>query len=306
MFQDNFLSLRGQPTRTRPKYKPIVQIGDTPFNKLFSYPDLVNQKLGSQVVYTVENQIKNNSQLKDAETQLLRQKDLWVREFNSADVIFKDLPSILSGKVNNLENLFTELLDKLGVDGFKSILGKAIQSTAASLDPEDFIKSAQKALIENIDTKQLENLYKALPSQIQTMIKESLGEVTDLPLPWEMFGIGSRIETPKSSEQQFENKRKEIFTTVLAPLSASVNTFEEIEELVYPSECSGTFRPPGDSYEYSWEDENTLVWFKSGKTGQIDIDAISETHGVFKCRPYRELVKKPTITTQLTEGDPDA
>ena len=281
--------------------KADIAIGGTNFDKLLSFPELITEDLGSKVIYTIDDQIKNNLQLKEAQTQLMRQQDLWLRHFNAADQLFKDLPSILDGKVNNLEDLFTQLLDKMGVEGFQSLVGKAIQSVAGSLKPEEFAKSALKSLINNADVKQLEDLFKTLPTRFQTIVKSALAEITDVPLPWEMFGIGSRMETPTSPQAQFQNTRKQIFKTLGAPLTGSVAAYEEVEELIYPPECTGFFRAD-DSYEYSWEDENTLIWKRDGKTGQANLDNISVGHGVWKCRPSKELIKKP-ISPLKEEND---
>tara|TARA_R110002020_G_scaffold93387_2_gene225316 strand:- start:62 stop:1816 length:1755 start_codon:yes stop_codon:yes gene_type:complete len=291
--------------------KPIIAIGTQVFGQVLNYPQLVSQQLGSQICYSLEDRRKVDLKLDSPAEQLQRQKDLWSRQLNAADSVFKDLPSILDEEIDNLNDFFTKLLDKLGICGMGALLEAAIDCIGTGLGLEVSAKSALNAFINTATDKQLESLFFELNPGLRDLIKNSVKELTEIPLPWDTaYRAGSYSGAGVTYAVQFTRERKEALATLGITLEEETPQYEEVEELVWPENWCGNqqsgefFGRPGDPYKYLWTDYDNLYYedTRTGAGGQVTLSNLSPTSTVWECRPQKILVKKSlTNTSEETE-----
>ena len=281
--------------------KPIISIGENAVGEILSFPELFVNELGSQVCYTIEKHKMNDRQLQDASTMLKRQKDQWQRQLNAADSVFADLPKILDERVSNLDEFFSELLDKLGVCGMGAVLSGAADCVGAGLGLEISAASALKALINSSTEKQMQGLFFAMNPGLQKLITNSVKELTAIPLPWEAgYNPGSYNGAGVTYGIDYAQKRKKTLAKIGIEETEIGKEYDRASELVFPDDCpvmqGGSIVAVGNAIKYDgyvWEDENTLYYYKNQKSTKVNLKKIPPDHEIFKCRPMRLVFNVP-------------
>jgi len=286
-------------------FKPFVAIGAQAFGQILKFPQLFTASLGNQVCYSLEKKRKKEAELDDPSVQLQRQKEQWARENNATDSIFKDLPEILE-QVSSLEELFSEVVDKLGVCGVAFLIQAALDCVMSGFGVEDGVKSWLVAQIKNGSDKQMKGLFFALNPGFQDLLKTALKELTEMPLPWEAgYEPGSYDGAGVSfSNKAYEQQKLAAFTRLGIEVSTDP-PFKEEATLIWPDKCAeGKWcRPQGDPYEYKWTDMETLEYTdtRTKAKGIITLSEISKTHEVWDYKPFEEVIKKPLTKDAETE-----
>ena len=294
--------------------KPVVAMGTQMFGQILNFPQLFMAQLGNQVCYTMEKKKKKDLELDSPKTQLARFKDQWARQLDAEDTVFQNLPQILED-ADNLDDLFTNLIDKLGVCGMAALLNVGLDCITSGVSAETSLKSLVVSRIKNFSDKQLEGLFFQMNPGLQELIKNSVDELTSIPLPWEAgYQAGSYIGAGVSYQtKKIDKLHKEQYASAGAPIASEEKPYKEEEILEWPAGCQKNqwFQPPDESeYEYMWIDYDTLKFYSKRKEdvpqeerkyGTVDLSTFSKDHAAFECRPVKITIKIPLTETPASE-----
>jgi len=292
--------------------KPVVAIGTQMFGQILSFPQLFVSQVGLGVCYSLEKKKKKDLKLDDPKTQMMRYKEQWSRQLKAGDSVFENVPQILS-EMDNLDDLFTDLIDKLGVCGIAALINISLDCIISGISEEVSLKSLVVARIKNLSDKQLEGLFFQLNPALRDLIKNSVDEITSIPLPWEAgYQAGSYIGAGKTyANKAIEVAHKKSYASVGIEVLSSGKQYEEEYVLEWPEECpeGKWFYPPKDPYGYRWKDYDTLE-FKDTRPGgssgtAYDLSSIAPDNSAWSCRPVEVLVFRPLTDSSSETGEDD-
>jgi len=164
--------------------KPALILGSEVVGTALSFPKLYAAAIGEKTCLTLEGKEIQDEKYNALEDIRQRWKDAKSRKIFTGDSLIEELPEILL-EVNNLKELYTEILDKLGVCGLAALASSALKCILQGLDIELSMEMLVKSFIQNATEKELQNLFFVFNPVLQQVVRDSVLQVTSLPLPWE-------------------------------------------------------------------------------------------------------------------------
>ena len=127
-------------------------------------------------VYTKKNEYKNSSLyidgIKDFDEMLKRAIYSKGRAIQIGDSTILNLPELLAGS-SNVNDLYRNILNKLGTCGFLDLLSAAFACLTSGIDLADAIGIIVRAAMKAMDPGNLEKLFIGLPPDKQMEIKQN-------------------------------------------------------------------------------------------------------------------------------------
>ena len=164
--------------------KPAVILGSEVAGTALSFPELWLKSIPQKTCLTLEGKQIQDAKYNAIEDIKQRAKDADLREIFTGDGIFSDLEHKL-GEVSNLKELYSEILDKLGVCGLSSLAMDSLSCLIKGLDIEVSMAMLVKSFIKNATDKEMEKVFFSFHPGLQQFIRDAVAEITSIPLPWE-------------------------------------------------------------------------------------------------------------------------
>ena len=164
--------------------KPAVILGSEVAGTALSFPELFFKSVAQKTCLTTEAKEQEDEKYKILKDIDQRWKDINTRKLFTGDQIFADLPHKLE-EVNNLKELYTEILDKLGVCGISSLVMDGLGCLLKGIDINVSMEVLVKSFLKNATEKEMEKMFFAMDPSLQKFIRDSVSEITSIPLPWE-------------------------------------------------------------------------------------------------------------------------
>lgn len=164
--------------------KPAAILGSEVAGTVLSYPELFFKSVAQKTCLTLEGKSQEDEKYKAFKDIEQRWKDVEKRRLFTGDQFFADLPHKL-GEVDNLKELYTEILDKLGICGLSSLAMGALGCILKGIDIEISMSALVKSFLKNATDKEMEKMYFALNPSLKKFIRDAVSEITSIPLPWE-------------------------------------------------------------------------------------------------------------------------
>ena len=164
--------------------KPALIVGSEVLGAALSFPELFAAAVGQKTCLTLEGKKIQDAEYNAFEDIKERWQDVDLRKLFSGDGVFEDLPRKLK-EVSNLKELYQEILDKLGVCGLAALVMDALSCILKGLDIDTSMAMLVKSFIKNATEKEMENLFFVFHPSLQQLIRNSVAEITSIPLPWE-------------------------------------------------------------------------------------------------------------------------
>ena len=164
--------------------KPALIVGSEVLGAALSFPELFAAAIGQKTCLTLEGKEIQDAEYNAFEDIKERWQDVDLRKLFSGDGVFEDLPRKLK-EVSNLKELYQEILDKLGVCGLAALVMDALSCILKGLDIDTSMAMLVKSFIKNATEKEMENLFFVFHPSLQQLIRDSVAELTSIPLPWE-------------------------------------------------------------------------------------------------------------------------
>jgi len=164
--------------------KPAAILGSEVAGTALSFPELFFKSTPQKTCLTLEGKKQRDAKYKVLKDVEERWKDAELRELFTGDAVFEDLPHKLD-EVNNLKELYSEILNKLGVCGLSALAKGAMSCLLKGLDIEVSMSVLVKSFIKGATDKEMENVFFALHPGLQQFVRDSVAEITSIPLPWE-------------------------------------------------------------------------------------------------------------------------
>jgi len=164
--------------------KPALILGSEVAGTILSYPELVVSTLGDTACLDLEGKKAQDEKFNALEEIEKRWKDVDLRRYFSGDGVLEDLPHKLD-EVTNLKELYGEIINKLGVCGISALVMDALGCLVKGLDLGDSMEGLVRSFITSATDKEMEKLYFRLNPALQQFIRDSVSELTSIPLPWE-------------------------------------------------------------------------------------------------------------------------
>jgi hypothetical protein len=164
--------------------KPAAILGSEVAGTALSFPELFFKSIPQKTCLTLEGKKRQDEKYNAIDDIEQRWKDANLREIFTGDAIFGDLEHKL-GEVSNLKELYSEILDKLGVCGLSALTMDAMGCLLKGLDIEVSMSILVKTFIKNATDKEMEKVFFAFHPGLQQFIRDSVAEITSIPLPWE-------------------------------------------------------------------------------------------------------------------------
>jgi len=161
-------------------------------DEILSLPDAFVDRFANDLCATLEGKRKADVKLNDLDDLALRAADTALREFFAGDRFLEQIPELLDRiSSGDPEELWSEILDQLGLCGLLSLISAAMECLLAGLELDDALSTMLNAVIGGMATPVFEVFMLALPPEAKEQIRlnlvtsESLGAFKDLPAPWD-------------------------------------------------------------------------------------------------------------------------
>jgi hypothetical protein len=164
--------------------KPALIVGSEVAGTALSFPELWLKSVPQKTCLTLEGKKQQDAKYKVFKDIEERWKDVNLRELFTGDAVFADLPHKLD-EVNNLGELYSEILNKLGVCGLSALAKGAMGCLLKGLDIDVSMSILVKSFIKGATDKEMEKVFFAFHPGLQQFIRDSVAEITSIPLPWE-------------------------------------------------------------------------------------------------------------------------
>jgi hypothetical protein len=164
--------------------RPALILGSEVAGTVLSFPELFSAALGEKTCLTLEGKAKQDERYNALDDLQKRWKDVELRKLFSGDAVFEDLPRKLK-EVENLDQLYREILNKLGVCGLAALVFDALDCIIKGLDINTSMAMLVKSFIKNATDKEMESVFFAFHPGLRQLIRDSVAEITSIPLPWE-------------------------------------------------------------------------------------------------------------------------
>ena len=188
---------------------PINNILNGVVDGIVSLPDAFADRFSANLCLDLQGVQKQNVDFSDLEDITKRSIDAALREVLAGDNVLEALPDLLK-KVDSLDDLWTEVLDKLEFCGLLSLMSMALECLFAGLTLEDALKPMIKAAVNNMGKPVFELLMIGLPEDAKAEIRNQLSEeFKDIPPPWEAgyragsySGMGNKVSIDATYQGQ--------------------------------------------------------------------------------------------------------
>jgi hypothetical protein len=162
--------------------RPALYFGSEVAGTALSLPELIASTIPDKACLTAEGKIRQDEKFNLNIRQ--RMQDVRNRKFLNADNVFENLPSTLA-EIQNIDDLYKNILDKLGVCGLSALALDSLGCIMKGLDIELSTEMLVKSFIKNATEKELESLFFKLNPALQQFVRDSVSKITTIPLPWE-------------------------------------------------------------------------------------------------------------------------
>ena len=164
--------------------RPSLILGSEVAGTALTFPELLFKSTLQRTCQTTaqkEEQDKKYNAFTDIEE---RWEDARLRKDKTEDEDPEDLSRQLD-EATTLKELYSTILNKLGVCGLSALASAALACLMRGLDIKLSTDMIVKAFIKSATDKEMEKVFSAFPSPLQQFIRDSVAEITSIPLPWE-------------------------------------------------------------------------------------------------------------------------
>ena len=165
---------------------PMQQAAQSIVNDIVGLPDAIANKFGQQVCRDRKGQAIHDADIRNFDDMLKRAIYSKGQQIQVGDDTFLNLPALL-GKSSNLDDLYQNVLNKLGRCGLLDLLSMAVACLTKGIDLETALSIMVKAALKAMDPGNLEKLFIGLPQEKQLEIKQKIADAGwgSIPAPWE-------------------------------------------------------------------------------------------------------------------------
>jgi hypothetical protein len=155
-------------------------------NEILSFPDALgfafNQRLCNDPCQ--RNDLEN--ELRDIEGMMKRAMKASFMEHFAGDSVMQFLPELLAGNASGIQELWSEVLDKMKWCGLIYLLQSALECLQQGLNPEEIFSILVKKALEGLGPVQMEKIFVGLPPDKQMEVKNAVAaEFGNIPPPWD-------------------------------------------------------------------------------------------------------------------------
>jgi len=192
---------------------PINNILNGVVDGIVSLPDAFADRFSANLCLDLQGIQKQDVDFSDLEDITKRSLDAALREVLAGDNVLEAIPELLK-KVDSLDELWTEVLDKLEFCGLLSLMSMGLECLFAGLTLEDALKPMVKAAVNAMGKPVFELLMIGLPEDAKVEIRNQLSdEFKDIPPPWEAgyregsySGMGNKVSVDATYQGQPTNE----------------------------------------------------------------------------------------------------
>jgi len=184
---------------------PLQQAAQSIVDDIVGLPDAIVSKFAEQVCRDRNGQSIHDADIKDFDDMLRRAIYSKGKFLNVGDDTFINLAELL-GESSNMNELYQNLLNRLGRCGLLDLLSMAIACLTNGIDLEESLSRIVRAALKAMDPGNLEKIFIGLPPDKQAEIKKTIyDELGSIPAPWESGyrpgSYGYKIETDPETGQ---------------------------------------------------------------------------------------------------------
>lgn len=174
--------LPSQPKRTAGEWASM---------QVSSIKDALMSELNSNPCAIVDSKIL---ELENRESVAVKLIDLTLKEYLSSDRIINDLPELIAnGRWDDINSLYSGMLNNLGYCGFIDLTKSAIDCLLNSLGYDDSINIILASAIRGMDKENFAKFLSSIPEEAQQVIVSTVSETTPQLLPFLQSLISVRI-----------------------------------------------------------------------------------------------------------------
>lgn len=165
---------------------PLQQAAQSIVNDVVGLEDALVAKFSEQVCRDRAGQKTLDADIRDFDDMLRAAIYAKGKNIQVGDDTFLNLPELL-GDSSNLEELYNNIINKLGVCGLLDLLSTAFACLSKGVSLADSLSIIVKAALKAMDPGNLEKLFIGLPHEKQLEIKQKIAAAGwgDIPAPWE-------------------------------------------------------------------------------------------------------------------------
>ena len=192
---------------------PVNNILNGVVGGIVSLPDAFADRFSANLCLDLQGVQKQDVDFSDLEDITKRSLDAALREVLAGDNVLEAIPDLLK-KVDSLDELWVEVLDKLEFCGLLSLMSMAMECLFAGLTLEDALKPMVKAAVNAMGKPVFELLMIGLPEDAKLKIRNQLpSEFKNIPPPWEAgyregsySGMGNKVSVDATYQGQPTNE----------------------------------------------------------------------------------------------------
>jgi hypothetical protein len=209
--------------------RPALFVGSEVAGTVLSFPELLASTIPGKACLTMEGKVEQDQKFKLNINERL--DDIRKREFVTLDPVFENLPSTLA-EIQNVDDLYKDILDKLGVCGLSALALDSMSCLMKGLDIEVSMEMLVKSFIKNATERELESIFFKFHPGLQQFIRDSVSAITSIPLPWEAgYQPGSYTGAGVKYSADYISSRTEASGTgSIDARLAKTGFFDEIQE----------------------------------------------------------------------------
>jgi len=176
------------------------------------FPEILAQELGNSTCLSLQGKIAQDRAQLAPELIKDRKKYIENKTFSDGDI---NIQNLIDEFVSSYENRdgpplnpekMIDSLNAMGKCGLASLISDAVKCIMRGLDYESSLETFLRSFLKSATDKELEKLFFSVPTNVQQLIRDSVSEITSVPLPWEagyMEGSYTSVGV-KYSSQYFE------------------------------------------------------------------------------------------------------
>ena len=164
---------------------PINDLVNGVVDGIVSLPDAFADRFSENLCLDMQGKKKQDVDFRDIDDITRRALDAALREIFAGDEVLDKIPELLKN-VDSIQDLWSEVLNKLGVCGLLSLLSMGFECLFAGLSLEDALAPMIKATVGSMSNAVFEAFIIALPETEKAKLRSKLSaEFSDIPPPWE-------------------------------------------------------------------------------------------------------------------------
>ena len=180
------LSVEDDPTFMGNLGDEFAELGKDIMDEIVSLQDAFADKFANDLCATLEGKRKNDVKLDNLGELAERARDTALKEFFAGDRNLEQLPELLKEIATDPDELWTKILDKLGVCGLLALMESAFACLFAGLSFDDAMKEMVKAAFNAMDEANFQRIFIGLPPDVQREVFDNLEkDVSNIPPPWD-------------------------------------------------------------------------------------------------------------------------